>query len=286
MKCKKCKQEKENTEYYKHPSWKSGYHSTCKECMNNVKVFNVKKCNYCNTTYECKEYKYSKIKSKKCNKCTNKQVKQYLSNRKKIKPIYKTKKCNKCNIIKNNKKFGKCKMYTDNIHVTCKECRRPKLTFSKRHCTKCNQSYDCKPYKSRTKRKKYCNSCVRKNNNEYRRKYISKNKPVTALRNIIGQSFIRALNGSYKKSERTEYLLGCTIKEAITYIESTFKEGMSWENHGKCGNGINCNDVWHIDHKIPLNSTETEEDLIKLCHYTNLQALWATDNIRKNNKIY
>ena len=50
---------------------------------------------------------------------------------------------------------------------------------------------------------------------------------------------------------------------------------MSWENHGK----------WHIDHIIPLSTANTEEDILNLCHYTNLQPLWAEDNIKKSNKI-
>lgn len=52
---------------------------------------------------------------------------------------------------------------------------------------------------------------------------------------------------------------------------------MSWENHGLFG--------WHIDHKIPLSSAKDEEELKKLCHYTNLQPLWAIDNIKKRDKI-
>jgi hypothetical protein len=50
---------------------------------------------------------------------------------------------------------------------------------------------------------------------------------------------------------------------------------MSWSNHGK----------WHIDHIIPLSSAKSKEELVKLCHYTNLQPLWALDNLGKANKI-
>ena len=50
---------------------------------------------------------------------------------------------------------------------------------------------------------------------------------------------------------------------------------MNWDNHGE----------WHIDHKIPLSSAKTEKELIGLCHYTNLQPLWALDNLKKGNKI-
>lgn len=50
---------------------------------------------------------------------------------------------------------------------------------------------------------------------------------------------------------------------------------MTWENRGE----------WHIDHIIPLASASTEEELLALCHYTNLQPLWAFDNLSKGAKI-
>ena len=52
---------------------------------------------------------------------------------------------------------------------------------------------------------------------------------------------------------------------------------MCWDNYGKFG--------WHIDHIIPLSSASSEEEIFKLCHYTNLQPLWAFDNLSKGNKI-
>ena len=43
---------------------------------------------------------------------------------------------------------------------------------------------------------------------------------------------------------------------------------------------------WHIDHKIPLASANgVIDELAKLCHYTNLQPLWASDNLRKYSKM-
>jgi len=50
---------------------------------------------------------------------------------------------------------------------------------------------------------------------------------------------------------------------------------MSWENRGK----------WHIDHIVPVSSAKTEQDIIKLNHYTNLRPMWASDNIKKSNKM-
>ena len=59
------------------------------------------------------------------------------------------------------------------------------------------------------------------------------------------------------------------------YIKSKFTEGMTLENYGE----------WHIDHIIPLATAQSIEDVKRLCHYTNLQPLWAQDNLRKGAKI-
>jgi hypothetical protein len=60
-------------------------------------------------------------------------------------------------------------------------------------------------------------------------------------------------------------------------MEKQFKNEMTWENYGFYG--------WHIDHIIPLSSAKNEEELYKLCHYTNLQPLWAKENLSKGAKI-
>ena len=79
----------------------------------------------------------------------------------------------------------------------------------------------------------------------------------------------------YQKNTKTEKILGCSYKEFKTYFESLFKDGMSWENRN----------LWHIDHIIPISTAKNEEEAIKLNHYTNLQPLWAEENIKKSNKI-
>ena len=53
---------------------------------------------------------------------------------------------------------------------------------------------------------------------------------------------------------------------------------MSWDNHKLNG--------WHIDHITPLSSAKTEDDVHKLCHYTNLQPLWCNENYKKEQKYY
>lgn len=79
------------------------------------------------------------------------------------------------------------------------------------------------------------------------------------------------------KNDNTTSMIGCVPKQLKIHIENQFTDGMSWDNYGLFG--------WHIDHIVPLSSAKTEEDLYKLCHYTNLQPLWAKDNWSKSNKL-
>lgn len=71
--------------------------------------------------------------------------------------------------------------------------------------------------------------------------------------------------------------VGCTRKQLFTYIESRFTERMSWDNYGE----------WHIDHIRPLCSFDfNDRTQIPIAnHFTNLQPLWAIDNIKKGGKI-
>jgi len=96
------------------------------------------------------------------------------------------------------------------------------------------------------------------------------------LRGAVYAAFRNHAKGqrvAIKKNSTTEDLLGCSFKEAVKHIESLFIEGMSWDNMGE----------WHIDHIRPCSSFKTDE-LHLMNHYTNLQPLWASDNIRKGNK--
>jgi hypothetical protein len=76
----------------------------------------------------------------------------------------------------------------------------------------------------------------------------------------------------YTKSKKTEDIIGCSVNELLIHLSSMFLEGMSFDNHGD----------WHIDHIIPLVTAKTEDEVIKLNHYTNLQPLWAKDNLSKS----
>ena len=69
--------------------------------------------------------------------------------------------------------------------------------------------------------------------------------------------------------------LGCSVSDLKVYLEKQFQPGMTWANWSMDG--------WHIDHIVPLASFDLtdREQFLKACHYTNLQPLWAKDNLSK-----
>lgn len=81
------------------------------------------------------------------------------------------------------------------------------------------------------------------------------------------------------RSQKTLDLLGVSsVEEIKIYLESLFKNGMNWDNYGFYG--------WHIDHIRPLDSFDLtiETERLKAFHYTNLQPLWAKENMSKGKK--
>lgn len=86
------------------------------------------------------------------------------------------------------------------------------------------------------------------------------------------------------KPSKTEFIIGCSFEELKNHIESQFESWMNWDNHGKWNGELNYG--WDIDHIIPLSSSNTKDDIIKLCHYTNLRPLCShTNRYIKRDKI-
>jgi hypothetical protein len=118
---------------------------------------------------------------------------------------------------------------------------------------------------------------INKRSREYENKRMNEDllfKFKKRVRDNVLKSFKRGVN-QYQKNAKTETILGCTIEEFKIYIQSKFKKGMNFKNIGE----------WHLDHIIPLYTAKTEEEIIRLNHYTNFQPLWADENIKKSNKI-
>lgn len=79
----------------------------------------------------------------------------------------------------------------------------------------------------------------------------------------------------FSKRSKTSDIIGCSWEQLISHIEGLFADNMTWDNRH----------LWHIDHIVPLSSAKTIEELEKLCHYSNLQPLWASDNMSKGAKL-
>lgn len=141
---------------------------------------------------------------------------------------------------------------------------------------KCDSS---KEYRRKWAKNKY------NNNEEYRKKCIQnvvarenkllKNDKEFKLMKTLRSRLYKAIKSKNAiKSNRTLELTGCTISYLMGYLEAKFTEVMTWKNHG----------LWHIDHIKPCTSFNLliEDEDHKCFHYSNLQPLWAKDNLSKS----
>ena len=177
----------------------------------------------------------------------------------------KTKECTRCGLVRDlsylQEKVWSC--IKDFNPYVCKEC------YSEKN----------KKYKQKNKdRDRNQNKIYKKNNREkinqrFRNRY--KNDLSFRITRNLRCRLRKAIKKNYKYGSTLE-LLGCSIEFLKQYLESKFQPGMTWENYGD----------WHIDHIKPCvsyNLADPEQQ--KICfHYTNLQPLWAKDNLSKGCK--
>ncbi len=207
------------------------------------------------------------------------------------------KKCTKCKIEKELSEFNKDKRNKSGLSNICKCCKSEE---AKKYYSK-NKKIVCEKVKKyRLNNFDAVNSRVKKyyeNNREdliqYKKGYYENNKPkliklskiyiknkrksnpLFRFKERISRLIRDSINNNgYVKTSNTQSILGCTYLEFRSYLESKFVDGMSWEN---------CSE-WHIDHIRPISWAKDEEEIIRLNHYTNLQPLWAKDNILKGNR--
>lgn len=111
--------------------------------------------------------------------------------------------------------------------------------------------------------------------------------PLFKLKHNIGCAIRQAFKRKgYTKNSKTFIILGCTYEEFNNYIMSKWEPWMNWLNYGVSVNKeLSPNNSWDIDHIEPLSNAITEDDIIRLNHYTNLQPLCSYYNrfIKKDN---
>ena len=104
-----------------------------------------------------------------------------------------------------------------------------------------------------------------------------KNDPLFKLKYSIKRTIKNGIKRkNFKKKSQTIEILGCSFDEFKIYLESKFEPWMSWDNYGKYNGEFQHG--WDIDHVIPLNEAKNEDDVVKLCHYKNLQPLCSKEN--------
>jgi len=246
--CSKCGIEKEYSEFYRDKNKKDGFRSQCKSC--------IKKYNQENKEDIKKYREENKEKRKEYNKKYNQENKEKISLRDK-----KYREENKEKIDLRMKKY-----YQKN-----KEERKKYYQENKEKAKKYREE-------NKEKHKKYYQE-----NKEEAKKYIKNRRKTDPAFRILGNLRSRMRKAvkatEAKKCDNTMDLIGCSPTYLREHIEKQFLEGMSLDNYGFYG--------WHIDHIIPCDFFDmmSEEEQKACFHFTNLQPLWAKDNLKKSNNL-
>ena len=186
-----------------------------------------------------------------------------------------TKICSKCGDDKLICEFSYSSRNKNGLRGECKECQKKYYLINSEKLKKRRvDRYREDTKKEQIRIKQY----YRKNKENIINKLKVKKRESVTLRMISNlRSRIVQFMKSKKihKDNKTLDLVGCSTEFLREYLERQFKDGMSWENYGS----------WHIDHIIPLSSANNSEEINKLCHYSNLQPLWAHENLSKGGKI-
>jgi molybdopterin converting factor small subunit len=169
-----------------------------------------------------------------------------------------------------NRKYKKNKSEYDKKYreINKEQINEKRRAFYKLNKDKVNES-----------KKKYREANRDKINEWYReyRKKRCETDPLFKLKRNISVRIRRSLQQkNFTKKSKTFQIIGCTPQQLKEHLEKQFQPWMNWDNYGLY-NGTECYG-WDIDHIIPLDTAITEEDVIRLNHYTNLQPLCSHIN--------
>lgn len=193
--------------------------------------------------------------------------------------------CSKCKQNKNWDEFNKVATRKDGHHPYCKSCRsieKKDYRIKFKHELKISSA----EYREKNKQR------IIESDKEYyllnkeRMKaratnYAKRRRQTDLLYNLVCNMRSRIWHAlkARTKSDKSFNLIGCSKLFLREYLESLFQPGMSWENYGHKG--------WHVDHITPCAAFDlSDPDQQRKCfHYTNLQPLWAKDNLTKSAKV-
>lgn len=198
--------------------------------------------------------------------------------------------CSKCKVEKPFSCFHKRSKRVSGYSSHCKDCRS--LQEKERYLREKDSIIE-KQREYNEKNRLFINARQREYNakNKEKRKVYSQDNRVriNANRkvwrnenpaNLIADRFRRRLNYALKtlgikKNRSSLEFLGCSLEFFKEHLEKQFLKGMNWENR----------EEWHIDHIIPMATAKTEDDVVRLSHFTNLRPLWKRENFSKNKAV-
>ena len=288
-KCSKCHETKDY-KYFSKDGIKNGkqlYKHFCSDCG--------KKMNASRSPEKIEKSKKTAIKWREKNKEKIKEVRKKYVEKNKEKILL----WHRNNRLKNLEKFKEYrKKYYDKNKVKQGEKNKIWYQNNKEYCSQRAKKYN---YENREKIKKNGERYREENGERCRamgRDWYSRNKERVIKRTTayskeryqnnfsvrmihVARARINAMlrGKAIGKFTSTAKLIGCTPKFLKEYLEKKFLKGMTWDNYGIKG--------WHVDHITPCASFDFNCPVQQLacCHYSNLQPLWALDNIRKGAKI-
>jgi 5-methylcytosine-specific restriction endonuclease McrA len=143
--------------------------------------------------------------------------------------------------------------------------------------------FNCEKKRESVRRYKERNAeSIKIKNAEYRKKRKA-NDPLYKFKESIRKIVLKSFQNKNKtKKNKTTEIIGCDMAYFINHIELLFEPWMNWDNRGS---STTPKTKWEIDHIIPLSIAITEEDVIRLNHYTNLRPLCSKENRDKSNTI-
>jgi thiol-disulfide isomerase/thioredoxin len=216
-----------------------------------------------------------------------------------------TKICTKCKIEKTIENFTKDKDEKDGLDIWCKHCKKEhkKIYYQNNKeliSKKIKQYIKLNPEKVKNRQRLAYQRRVEKTPDYHKEQYIKNKDKIYAYQKINREKIAayerlrrrKDINYKLKRYLRTRLwqalkgnpkivttmkLIGCSIKQLKNHLEKKFTKGMTFKNYGK----------WHIDHIKPCASFDLSKasEQRKCFHYSNLQPLWAKDNLEKHDKI-
>jgi hypothetical protein len=218
--------------------------------------------------------------------------------------------CKTCKVDKSLEQFQRRKLSVDGYDLHCKICKNEynkkyrkvnrttekskleSIKWPKNKNTRKNWNILNKE-KIKLQRKSIIENYSNEEYKEFREKYNKwrrekgNNEPLFRLKNNLRTTIWSSIKRcGYKKYSKTYEILGCSYNDFIVYLESKFESWMTWENYGRYNGELYFG--WDIDHIVPVKNAKTEQEIININHYTNLQPLCSKINrdIKKDKLNY